>query len=230
MSFLNPKNAVIIAYMQDAIKQWLSSGQNYAQGVDLYKEHYGDDYTFRMLQRGENSFSREKLLDKLRSAVQPRSANPVDKPFRAKPNKQQTIAITTRKAKDHYPEDLHAAYQRQEELYALVNHLHPQLEALYKNSRKKCTDVAITIKKAWAEIKSIYRLLDYWSKHQVVLPNTYNGSDGYEITDPVEMKTRIYTLRTYISKSRNRPEKHADIIKWTKEMESLQVKLDRHDY
>lgn len=216
--------------MQDEIKQWLSSGRNYAQGVDLYKEHYGEDYTYRMLRRGENSFSRDKLLDKLKSAIKSYSATFVDRPSRAKPKQTQPIAITTRKAKDHYPEELHAAYQRQEELYALVNHLHPQLETLYKKSRKKCTDVAITIKKSWAEIKSIYRLLDYWSKHQVVLPNTYNGSDNHEITDPVEMKTRIYTLRTYISKSRNRPEKHADVIKWTKEMEMLQVKLDRHDY
>lgn len=128
--------------------------------------------------------------------------------------------------KEFFPKELHAAWERKSSLYGFVNQSHSKLEWLWDKDQEKVSDLVHELTNAWSEIKSIYRLLDYWEENQVVLENKYSGESLNAITDKADLKQRMMNLRSYVSKNKKKPEKAIQVQKWKDEIAQIEIKLN----
>lgn len=124
-----------------------------------------------------------------------------------------------------FPIKLQPAVNRIKELYAQVNYLHPLLDTIYNQDRKRCFDSVIALLHAWTEIDGIWRLIDYFDKHNVVLPNKYAPQDSHLPIDRAELMRLRSNLRSNISKHKNNPKKQTKIASWKSELNQINTRL-----
>lgn len=212
------------------ITEWLNGPRDYNKGLALLQKHGASAVLLSVLGAGDTFYNRIRLVKELTKlaprpvvtqATQP-AGTKVKPPQKAK----DTPKSYGRKAKSYYPVALHQAFERQDELYRQVNHLHPQLEVLHELDQGKCTTACKAIVKAWQEINAIYRLLDYWDENKVILPHKYQKQEVPVLTDRAAIMKRIQALRVYISRNKNNVARDADVVAWKNEMEELKLRIE----
>ncbi|MDX5447259.1 MAG: hypothetical protein LPK47_02680 [Bacteroidota bacterium] len=197
------------------------SDSEYYQALDSLKATQPGHPLLRVFMMGPTTYNKGRILQELEK-IHP---TPSSKPLSASTSTPSEKKPMGRKPRDFYHRDLHPAYDRQLELYNLVNHLHPQLELIWKYNHGECRDSVKTLIQAWDEIDAIYRLLDYWEENKVVLPNKYQPSFSPEITDRAQLIHRRNNLRSYISKNKKKPSKAEKVKKWREELQTIHTRL-----
>ena len=189
------------------INEWLTSLFSfYSHGLLLLKTGDPSSVLISILEKGPTTYNRKRLrleLEKIASSSSKKTSS--HSPSRS----PKQIG---RLSKDSYPPELHPAYDRQNQLYSIVNHLQPQLELLYVNDVSQCHQAVQEIIAAWKEIDKIYELLDYWSEHKTILPNRYFVQDDqFQSTDIKEWIREKERLYKYIQRNKDNPHKAAEV-------------------
>jgi len=206
------------------ITTWLQGKKDYNTGLALLEKKGASRVLLTVLGAGDTYYNRNRLITEL-TKLAPQAVSPqATKPLGTSINQAKKSSVKKtygRKHISYYPAELHPAFNRQDELYRQVNHLHPQLENLHQLDQGRCTAACKAIVKAWREINSIYRLLDYWDENRVVLPNNYTRPVKKVLTDPVAIMKRVNALRVNISRNKNRDDRMEEIKAWRIELDEL---------
>lgn len=197
---------------------WLRSARDYNQGLDILKKKGASQALIMVLEAGPTAYNK-KRLDRELFKIAEQSVEP--------PKKQRTPqdqlrpkekTALKRPPKEHFPKELHAAYERQTQLYTVVNHIHPQLDYLYATHRADCHKAVRQLLAAWQEINSIYAILDYWTSFKQILPNRYQDNQDEFSTYTAKDWLRYYDkLTKRISRNAQKPEMAAEVNEWKKE-------------
>lgn len=206
----------------------------FAVGLRLFKEHGGSKVLTAIFEKGGDTFyNRKRLLKELTTLEKAEESVPLPPPQAPAPA-EPTPASTTpaasqawrkKKSKEVYPEKLHPAYDRLEELYTLINHLHPQLDAMYMTNISECHKAVQKLVKAWDEIDDIYNLLQHWEDTGQVQQNKYLKEKVENRFDRDYYMRRLLNLRTYISRDKDNAKKADKVAAWKKEMVELEKLL-----
>lgn len=209
-------------------EQWLSSEQDYQVGLSILKETKPSGFLISMLEKKETSFNRKKLCEAIQAlAPKPKAAKKATSQNRTKPSSLFTPPKPKAFHLDNseYPEELHPAVERLKNRYNVVNHVHPLLMPTYATDRGKCFDLKNVLLEAWTEIDQIWRILNYFKEHQVVLPNPYSKKTEQPVFDRATLVKKRNNLRTYLSKHRSNPKRIDDVKQWQKELNELNAIL-----
>lgn len=204
------------------IQRWLESDRDYATGLQLLKQNGGRNSLLTILAK-ETTYNRNRLARELLKIA---NRVPVAAPKAPKPQsaKKSSAVKPTISAVD-WPKELHPAVERLQKLYQLVNHNHPLLDHFYNISRKKAFDIKNLIVDCWQEIEEIWRILNYYRDHKVILPNKYNPDERHLPYDRARLMKRRFNLRTYISRDTKNPAKADKVKEWRKELQAIEKKL-----
>ncbi|MDX5429145.1 MAG: hypothetical protein LPK79_13680 [Bacteroidota bacterium] len=197
------------------------SDPEYFQALDSLKATQPCHPLLRVFLMGPTTYNKGRILQELGKI----DADPPSKSTSTPAHTPSGKKPMGRKPREFYHRDLHPAFDRQLELYNLVNHIHPQLELIWKYNHGECKDSVKTLIQAWDEIDAIYRLLDYWEENRVVLPNKYQPFFSPEITDRAQLIHRRNNLRSYISKNKKKPSKAEKVKQWREELQSIETRL-----
>lgn len=194
---------------------FLENPKHYLSGLDLLRRHRPKAPIVTILSSGETFYNRKRLIQELQLVAEELQNQ--------KPDKSPEFKGRKRIAKDRLPVELHPAFERQDLLYNQVNHLHPQLDLLYNLDLSKCMQVRDALLDAWKEIEDIYRIFSYWEKNSQILPNKYNQSTtgDFDSFDTLDMIRRRKTLKQFIRRNRQNPEKSYQIKEAEQEIEQL---------
>jgi len=204
------------------IQQWLKSDRDYATGLQLLQQNGGRASLLQILAK-ETTYNRNRLVRELHKVAERGPDSPPAKP-QAKPARTPS-AVKPNLQTGNWPEELHPAVQRLQQLYQLVNHYHPQMDQLYNINRKQAFEVKCAVQDSWEEINEIWRILNYYRDHKVMLPNRYNPNEKHLPYDRARLMKRRNTLRTYLSRDKNNPAKADKVMEWQKELDLVQKKL-----
>jgi len=207
------------------VQDWLSSGdKDYNSGLELLKQHQASTVLLGILSSGATVYNQIRLEKELRKVAASEQAAPKPPKRQAKPA-TPVVRLSGKLSKIHYPSELHPAVDRQEKLYAFVNHYHPLLDSTYHADKGQCFAIATGLLDAWHEIEEIWRILNYYQHNQVVLPNKYNPEDIRPPLDRAALMKRRANLRTYISKHRANKKRAIDVEEWRAELSEIEKKL-----
>jgi hypothetical protein len=206
-------------------KDWLNSSRNYIEGLKILREHSTDAVLLSVLSSGETFYNKTRLAKELQ-ALKPARIVPLPEAKTPKKFKADGTPTTYGRLKmSDYPEALHAAFIRQNELYKMVGYNHNRLGLLHELDQGKCAAACKAIIEGWREINSIYRLLDYWAENKVILPNKWTPAEKIEPKDRADAMRMRNNLRCKISRYKNNPEKVAAVEGWKHEIEELELLL-----
>lgn len=202
------------------IEEFLNNAEsNYQDGIKLLKKHGAKPALVTILSIRETQHNWDRLRDELHRIYKDEAV--------AKPEKNRTksqVTYTTDEVK--YPEPLRPAVRKLASLYAIVNHWHPQLDMLWNKDRKKCFEAKMAIQQSWDEIERIWRLVNYYNDHGVILPNKYSPEERYRPRDRAELVKRRNNLRTYISKHKKSAGKLVQVKEWEKELSEIEIEIE----
>lgn len=202
------------------IQSWLNNNSDYNEGQKLYNV-YGQNLALKKLfQRGKNVYSVKKLRKEL-IFIDSSTTKIVYEEIKPKKIKAKLARLKI----NQYPKELHAAFEKQNELYSFLNYYHPQLHKIKRPKRDK---ICLGIVNAAEEIDSIYRLLDYWKENRIVLDNKYQEKENVVITDKLELSKQIQRYRVQISKQKNNPKRQVDVVFWKKEIHKLTALIESY--
>ncbi len=215
------------------VLEWLNSARKpYDEGLQLYAKHGGKAVLISIFTKGgASTYNRGRLHKELviigeRSA--PEEIFSLDSTASNKGEDSiSPLPAQWRKAqpREVYPVELHMAYDRLHELYALINHLHPQLDALWLTNQKDCFQAKNKLVQAWDEIDEIFTILHYYDDNKSILANKYQEISTDERFDYNYRLMRRNNLRTYISRSKDDPKKLDKLKDWAKEITKLEATL-----
>tara|TARA_R110002096_G_scaffold129211_7_gene277922 strand:+ start:3837 stop:4466 length:630 start_codon:yes stop_codon:yes gene_type:complete len=203
---------------------WLNSEKDYDTGIKVLEEAKSSSFILNLLKKGK-SFYNCRLLEKEIKAISEKH-KPKAKVKAPAPKVVQTDLTTS-----EIPPQLATIKTELQKQYAIVNHLHPLMDAYYNTDRKKSFETKIAIQKAWKEIEELWRIINYYKANGVLLPSKYSKDAApMEEKTKVELVKRRNNVRTYISKHRNNPKKIRQVADWEKELEDIELKIGTTDY
>ena len=205
------------------IATWLQSDRDYATGLNLLKQNGGRVALLNILAK-ETTYNRRRLARELLKIAEHAPDSAADEKPQPKPALKPSAVKPTLKTTE-YPEPLHPALERMQGLYQLVNHWHPLMDHFYNIDRKKAFDVKCKVQKTWQEIEEIWRILNYYKDHNVILPNKYNPDEKQLPYDRAQLMKRRNNLRTYISRDVRNPAKADKLHEWRKELDTIEKQL-----
>ncbi len=198
--------------MVKEIREWLESGQDYAQGVALYESHGKSRVVLTALRRGVSDFTRQKLREELGSiakAVMPPAA-PVRVP---KAPKQSPVAASS--AMDSPPPVDEALRAQRRAWFAERNYLHPQLGLVATDTERLAMGLRIL---------ALGDLISQSYAAPVGLPVSLRLA---HVTDEGEMRRLLANLRPRRSKLKKWPDRAEDLAQVESEINYLEEKLKR---
>jgi len=129
------------------------------------------------------------------------------------------------------PGILEPFYEKKKKLYVEVRNIQSKL--CYNNKQDERKQMAGNILEIWDEINECWRNIDYYHKFKK-LPEagevTPEPKIKADITDKAELKERLRTIRTYISKAKKKPEKYEHVLMdYTAEKEAILKILEKFE-
>jgi hypothetical protein len=198
-----------------AIREWLESGQDYAQGVALYEKHGRSAVVRKVLAFGETEFTRGKLLQELTkmAGISPNDGNLlISAPVR--------VVDPSPKRVDETPKREHVDPQRRD-WFAERNYLHAQLGLVATDAERRVMALRIL---ELAELISQSYAADK-AADKVDKPDTQPGHPWDTLTDEGEIRRLLANLRPQRSKLKKRPDRAADLAQVAADIHLLEAKL-----
>ena len=190
------------------IREWLESGQDYAQGVALYESHGSSQVVLTTLRYGATEFNRQKLrqeLSKLAQEVTP-------------PAPVHVVRISAKRV-DKTPERVHvdeALYAQRSSWFAERHRLHATLELLATDEERRV---------AGERILKISELLTASYQAAGEAPVVDPRPDLSAVTDEGEIRRLLANLRPQASKLKKNPGRALDLQQVRADIELLEKKL-----
>ena len=192
------------------IREWLESGQDYAEGLALYESHGSSQVVLTTLRYGATEFNRQKLrqeLSKLIQAVTP----PVPAPV-------HVVRISAKRV-DKTPERVHvdeALYAQRSSWFAERHRLHATLELLATDEERRVASERIL------EISELLTASYQAAGEAPVVDPRPNLS---AVTDEGEIRRLLANLRPQASKLKKNPARALDLQQVRADIEVLEKKL-----
>lgn len=196
-----------------AFYEWLQSERNYQSGLELYLAHGTNGFLKKILSTGESTYN----LEKLTSEIEALAADP-----KPKSNAPQAASPSF---SGKYPPEVQALVDRRVQLFKESSHLHGKLQPAKDQEERH--QLATTILDNFDCIDALWDQITYFDEHGV-LPPDFNSipTSGYE-TDPARMRTRLTTVRTYISRDKDNPKKAEKVTAWRQELAHYERELGK---
>jgi hypothetical protein len=208
--------------MVKEIREWLESGQDYAQGVALYERVGKSRVILNALRRGASDFTRQKLREELPKLI----LEEVVPPARVR------VVDTAAKRVEKTPARVHAGppaaqvaspapeHPERRTWYANRAYAHAQLELVDTDAARR--ELATSILAASAQITASYRAVEAPAD---VAP----GPDLAALADEGEIRRLLANLRPQRSKLKNRPDRAGDLARVVAQITLLETKLKTRD-
>jgi len=213
--------------MVKEIREWLESGQDYAQGVALYESHGKSRVVLTALRRGSSDFTRQKLreeLGKLNQAV-------------AAPAPRVRVVDTSAKRVDKTPKRVHVAPpapsepvsqpvkidEPRDELRAQRNGWYAERHRLHATLELLATDEERQV--ASERILTISELLTASYQAAGQAPVAAPRPDLSAVTDQGEIRRLLANLRPQASKLKKNPARALDLQQVRADIALLENKL-----
>ena len=212
------------------VKSWvLSTRPNFEEGVMLYREAYPQEVYLHLLftkpAADANQYNITKLYHELKKyylahkhevltdVVDQKEESPQPKEQTKEPlpdvidttkvvvenEKKYTAQASGRKTQ--YPKQLHRFIDEQKRLYKERDFTFYRVQAGGIKRKKDLSHAAKFLLQTELRIKEIYEALDYYERHQAILP-AFMEAGSETVQDYLAMERRVNTLRTYITKYR----------------------------
>lgn len=197
------------------IREWLESGQDYAQGVALYESHGSSQVVLTTLRYGATEFNRQKLRKELVNI-----AEVVTPPVRTLQAPQaghqpgQGGQLVANQVAKPVPVD-EAVREQRRAWFAERNHLHPQLELVATDAER----LAMSLR-----ILELGDLISQSYAAPMALPALQRLA---HVTDEGEMRRLLANLRPQRTKLSKRPDRATDLAQVESEINYLEEKLKR---
>lgn len=195
----------------EEIREWLESGQDYAQGVALYEAHGRSAVLRSTLAFGETEFTRSKLVHALQQLVLcdghviVGAKNPV------------AVAAKADSLCDAHVTKSVAVDPQRRTWFAERNHLHAQLGLVATDAERRT--MALRILELGDFISQSY------AADKVDKPDVQPGHKWDTLTDLGEIRRLLANLRPQRSKLKNRPDRADDLATVEADVHLLETKL-----
>lgn len=216
------------------VNNWLNGSRNYNEGVSLYAK-LGTNQVFKSLfASSQNPYTERKLaecLEAINLATAPPDRLPDGDTSKRKPTSLQAFE----QKKEHTFEvvDLSGAPKPLQDLNALRKQLYQQaatekerLSAGYYKTEKERFEALKIIDDnfyGFKGIQAIWQRIDYWKKFGEFIP--FTATKPKQPISRDELIEKRNTLRTYISKYNNKPEKAHLHTKYKNQLTNVEQKL-----
>lgn len=218
-----------------AVNNWLNGNRNYTKGAQLYNQ-YGSSAVLKNLFKSQNSYTEKKLLQELEQlniaapAVVPVATTP---PKTTKRGLMNLATFKTKKQEYVPPIDLSNAPvplqqldKRRKELFQQAKELHSALAAGEFKTQPEAYKALVIINENFyghRGIQQIWERIDYWHKHGTFIP--FHAKPPTIPVNRSELITKRNTLRTYLSRYKNKPEKAHLYDKYLQEHQEVEQQL-----
>jgi hypothetical protein len=205
------------------IREWLESGQDYAQGVALYERFGKSRIVLNALRRGASDFTRQKLREELSKLI----LEEVAPPARARAR----VVDTSAKRVDKTPARVHvgppaaqeagpapadeAVRAQRSSWYAERHRLHATLELLATDEERRVAGERILV------ISELLTASYQGAAAPVVAP----GPDLAAVSDQGEIRRLLANLRPQVSKLKKKPARALDLQQAQADIKLLESKL-----
>jgi hypothetical protein len=209
--------------MVKEIREWLKSGQDYAQGVALYERFGKSRIILNALRRGASDFTRKKLREELPKLI----LEEVVPPARARARAVDTSAKRVDKtpvrvhvgppaAQEASPVPVDEAVRTQRSSwYAERHRLHATLELLATDEERRVAGERILV------ISELLTASYQGAAAPVVAP----GPDLAAVSDQGEIRRLLANLRPQVSKLKKKPARALDLQQAQADIKLLESKL-----
>jgi hypothetical protein len=198
----------------EEIREWLESGQDYAQGVALYEAHGRSAVVRSTLAFGETEFTKAKLLKALQALV---PAVLGDGHVISVPKKPAVVAPKADSLCDGHVTTPVAVDPQRRDWFAERNHLHAQLGLVATDEERRV--MALRILELGDQISLSYQA-DKGDK-----PDTQPGHKWDTLTDEGEIRRLLANLKPQRSKLKKRPDRATDLLQVEADIRVLEEKL-----
>lgn len=207
------------------INLWLKSERNFADGVLLLEQAGASASLIMLLESGENSFTRNKLIVALKEVLEEKQADDVapalaetrvDK-FEHNPKDYEQLSDSKRLWIDvaRLPDNLKQLWIKKADLTREQGALHSKLEHLPKKEDRLA--VGLRILEIEDERTEIWKQLEEFQR-------TGKAPEVKQITI-LDLISQRDALGVRISKHQKKPEYAAKIVEWKKEKEELTKRI-----
>ncbi|MGI4763403.1 MAG: hypothetical protein ACRYF0_22010 [Janthinobacterium lividum] len=190
------------------IREWLESGQDYAQGVALYETHGKSRVVLTTLRYGDTAFTRQKLVAELSKLVVQEKVHVVD-------TSPKRVLVQPKVDSSVPKEDSSEDVRRQRSTwYAERSRLHAQLELLATDAERRVLGERILV---LSELISL--------SYDEAAPLAEPRPDLAALTDQGEMRRLLANLRPQASKLKKNPARADDLAEVLAAINTLKTKL-----
>lgn len=192
----------------ESIQQWYDNGQNYAEGVSIYRElPKRNANLLRLFNLNENKLRKEKLLAELSKYITiqavPVTISVAEKtlisPVQLIEKKLEEVEKKQRVLFHHLPPELRDVMLRANELFRYNCFLKVELNDLPDDAEEKALDIQLRIADNFKENKACWSKIDYFLEHRE-LPK--EASSGFEKLTASAMVKRQQQLFVSVSKKK----------------------------
>ncbi len=166
------------------VKLWLEDDTYYYKGVELYEKHFPGSFLVQLFWMGEDAYNRTKLHEELSKLVEAQEEQREE---------QQS----------NYPTELLTELEKAQSLMDERADLKAQLRRSWRNgeSAKEREAMTLRVLAIKEDLDHIYATERYFNKMKA-LPK-----DDFDTEDQIAgLMKRLNTVRTYVSRYRNKPE------------------------
>ena len=193
----------------EEIREWLESGQDYAQGVALYEKHGRSAVVRSTLGFGETEFTRAKLVHVLQQLVGAAPPAAV-----ARPAAVPAVVPTAP------PAPSVTIDPQRRDWFAERNHLHAQLGLVASDAERR--PMALRILELADLISQSYAAE---AGHNLATSRPEAGHNLATLTDEGKIRQLLANLRPQRSKLKKRPDRAADLAQVEADIALLEAKL-----
>lgn len=207
------------------IREWLETGQDYAQGVALYESHGKSRVVLNALRRGSSDFTRQKLREELQKIAS--ASNVTANVPAAVPAKPVRVVDTSAKRVHETPKRVHVApaeppaevpdqvRAQRNSWYAERHRLHAQLELLPTDEERRVASERIVV---------LTELLTASYQAPSAAP-VAPRADLSGLSDQGEIRRLLANLRPQVSKLKKNPARALDLQQAQAAIKLLESKL-----
>lgn len=220
-----------------AVNSWLNGERNYQKGVQLFKQYGSSKVLADLFASSQNTYTEKKLLQEMQklNACNEAQAVPVaaNQPKKRKKDLLRLSAFKQKQENTFQPVDLTNAPKalqnldkRRRQLFQQAAEIKAALDAgQFTTSAERYQAVKTIDENFYGHrgIQQIWKRIDFWKNHGRFIP--FHANKPKQPVNRTDLHKRLITVRTYLSRYRDKPEKAHLFEQYTKELLDLEQKL-----
>lgn len=220
-----------------AVNSWLNGEKNYTEGVRLYKQYGSSKVLANLFANSQNSYTVKKLhqeMQKLNEAAQPVTVAVADVAPKKRQKDVMRLAAFKPKQKPTFgaidltnaPKALQNLDQRRRQLFQQAAEVKAALDGgQFKTAEERYKAVKLIDENFYGHrgIQQIWQRIDFWHKHGRFIP--FHATKPTKPVNREALHKRLTTVRTYLSRYKENPDKADLYTKYQQELLDIEQKL-----